>query len=204
MHSLLYGFITSLALIVSIGPQGAFILKQGLLKNHIFVICFICAFCDVVLMILGVFGLGSIIAKNRAVLVTVGILGVIFLLYYAFLNFKSAFKNREFALEKSENLPLKKAVLITLAVTLLNPAVYLDTIVILGSIGSSLEFDEKVLFTIGGLIASCGWFFLLGYGARALIPLFKNRLAWQSFDIAVGILMIAIAASIVNFVINEI
>lgn len=123
------GFFLSLSLIVAIGAQNAFIIKQGISRNHIFVVSGICFICDVVLMGLGIFGVGEFLAKNRILNLSITIIGIAFVLYYGLVSLKSAFfveSHPKFS--QSNSLPFKKTILLTLAVTLLNLHVYLDTI----------------------------------------------------------------------------
>jgi len=202
MNNITYGFLTSLSLIVAIGAQNAFVLKQGLSKNHIFIVCLICFLCDFALMAAGVFGVGAFLVQNQILLFVVTVCGIAFLLYYAFLNFKTALKGGEnFTQEASQNSNLKTAVFTTLFVTLLNPHVYLDTVVIVGSIGAGLSATQKAEFLAGSVAASFLWFFSLGFGARLLLPLFKSKKAWQILDTIIALIMLFIAVILVKYLI---
>ena len=149
MEFFLKGFFLTLSLIVAIGAQNAFIIKQGIMKNHIFVVSGICFICDVVLMGLGVFGVGEFLAKNRILNLLIASVGILFVLYYGFASLKSAFfaeSHPKFS--QSKSLSLKKTILLTLAVTLLNPHVYLDTVFVVGASALMFSFDEKIIFAL--------------------------------------------------------
>jgi len=199
LSNILYGFATSLMLIVAIGAQNAFVLKMGLRKCHVGVVCAICFVCDALLMSLGVFGVGSFLAHSRALLIAISALGVGFLLYYAWLNLREAARGGAFEVEQGAAMPIGRAVAGTLIVTLANPHVYIDTVLIVGSIGAGLVKSAKIAFLAGSVTASALWFFGLGYGARALLPLFRRRIAWQILDITVAVIMIIIAIKIALF-----
>lgn len=193
------GFFLSLSLIVAIGAQNAFIIKQGISKNHIFVVSGICFFCDVVLMWLGVFGIGEFLAKNRILNLLLASVGILFVLYYGFVSLKSAFFTESHPkFSQSNSLPLKKTILLTLSVTLLNPHVYLDTVFVVGASALMFSFDEKIIFACGALAASFLWFFGLGYGAlklsRILIKISKI------IDILIAVIMFFVAFSLFRYV----
>ncbi|MDH2923995.1 L-lysine exporter family protein LysE/ArgO [Nicoletella semolina] len=198
MATFFQGFIVSFGLIVSIGAQNAFILKQAILKQHIFWVVFICFACDIILMGVGVLGLGTLLSQSSLATLLLSLCGAIFLLAYGSRSFISAYRgNYELmSVEKNKQTSLKKTILITFAITLLNPHVYIDTIVIVGGIGSTLSFDQKVFFLLGALACSFTWFFGLGYGAGFLTPYFKKKRTWQILDILTGFFMYFIAGSL--------
>lgn len=203
MDSFVHGFVVCFGLIVSIGAQNAFLLKQGILKQHVFWIAFICFFCDVVLMTLGVLGLGSLIAQSPISSLILAIIGAIFLFTYGSRSFIAAYRGTgQLLTEQGGGLSLKKAIAITLAITLLNPHVYIDTVVIVGGIGGTLTYEQKIQFLIGALICSFLWFFGLGYGAGMLSRYFEKRRTWQILDSTTGLIMYAIAFSLILYAIN--
>lgn len=204
MDAFLHGFVVCFGLIVSIGAQNAFLLKQGILKQHVFWIAFICFFCDVVLMTLGVLGLGSLIAQSPLASLLLAIVGALFLLTYGSRSFVSAYRGTSqlLAMQDGQKGSLKKAVMITLAITLLNPHVYIDTVVIVGGIGGTLSFDEKMQFLFGALICSFIWFFGVGYGAGLLSRYFEKRRTWQILDTVTGLIMYGIAISLIFYSIS--
>lgn len=201
MDTFLHGFVVCFGLIVSIGAQNAFLLKQGILKQHVFWIAFICFFCDVVLMTLGVLGLGSLIAQSPLASLLLAIIGALFLLTYGSRSFVSAYRGTSqlLAMQDGQKGSLKKSVMITLAITLLNPHVYIDTVVIVGGIGGTLSFDEKMQFLLGALVCSFIWFFGVGYGAGLLSRYFEKRRTWQILDTVTGLIMYGIAISLIFY-----
>lgn len=205
MEQLLQGFFVSGSLIVAIGAQNAFVLKQGLLKQHIFWVSFTCFLCDFILICVGVMGLGSLISQSPMATLALAVVGALFLLVYGARAFRSAYQGSSgLSLDDSER-PAQsavKTVLITLGLTLLNPHVYLDTVVIIGGIASTLLFEQKLQFLLGAVFASGLWFFGLGYGARLLIPLFKRPKTWRILDFAIGCIMWLIAFSLARYALN--
>ena len=194
----LQGFFVSFGLIVAIGAQNAFVLKQGLLRQHVFWVCLICFLCDFILMSMGVLGFGSLISQSPIATLMLSLMGAAFLFWYGFRAFKSAHQGTSVLALDSQHQThtLGKTIATTLALTLLNPHVYLDTVVLVGSIASPLSLSEKYYFLIGAVLASATWFFGLGYGARLLTPLFKKPTTWRVLDTLIGIVMWAIAFSL--------
>ncbi len=204
MDSFLHGFIVCFGLIVSIGAQNAFLLKQGILKQHVFWIALICFVCDVLLMGIGVLRLGSLIAQSQLSSFILAVIGALFLFTYGSRSFIAAYQGSSQLLMQSDKSKssLKKAVLVTLAITLLNPHVYIDTVVIVGGIGGTLSFDQKIQFLMGALICSFLWFFGIGYGAGLLSPYFEKRRTWQILDSITGLIMYGIAFSLLIYAIS--
>ena len=200
MEIILKGFIVSFGLIVSIGAQNAFLLKQGIIRQHVFGIALICFVGDVLLMGLGVLGLGSILAELPVFSLVIALLGSAFLLTYGSRSFITAFKSADvLAMNGPQSASFKKVLWIAFAITFLNPQVYIDTVMILGGIGGQLDFRGKIEFLIGALSCSLLWFFGLGYGAQILSPYFKKRRTWQILDILTGLIMYTIAASLLFY-----
>ncbi|HDV7285127.1 LysE/ArgO family amino acid transporter [Mannheimia haemolytica] len=200
MDIFIQGFIVCFGLIVSIGAQNAFLLKQGILKQHIFWIALLCFLGDVFLMTIGVLGLGTLIAELPVLSFIISLLGAVFLLSYGSRSFISVFKSGEYLVASGENATsLKKALLITFAITFLNPHVYIDTVVIVGSIGGKLDFNGKIYFLAGALLCSFIWFFGIGYGAGLLSPYFAKRRTWQILDVITGLIMYFIAFSLLIY-----
>ena len=192
----LTGFIVGLSLIVAIGAQNAFVLKQGLKKQHIFLVCSICAFSDAILIALGVSGFGIVIERFPLVEKFARYGGAIFLVYYAIMSFRSAYMNQHKLIAKgSDTESAVKVTLICLGFTWLNPHVYLDTLILLGAV--STQYVDVQSFALGAISASFVFFFSLGYGARVLIPVFKNPRAWQILEFFIGVLMLSIAISLI-------
>jgi len=196
MSAYIAGFTLSLSLILAIGAQNAFVLKQGLKKQHVFVVCLICAGSDAILIVLGVSGFGMIVKESAWLGPLSRYGGAVFLGFYAVKSFMAAFGTAH-SLDPAEEISpsLKKSVIICLAFTWLNPHVYLDTVVLLGSISTQFETGE-LLFAYGAVTASFLFFFSLGYGARILIPFFQKPISWKVLDFVVGLVMSSIALSL--------
>lgn len=194
----LKGFGTGASLIMAIGAQNAFVLKQGICKNYVFVTVFICALIDALLICAGVMGFGRLISSNPLVLEIARWGGALFLIIYGLKSWHSVFKVESLKVDLTSELPnFSKSILILLAMSLLNPHVYLDTVILLGSIGTQFPDCERPYFIIGAIISSFVWFFALGYGARYLAPLFKNPLSWKILDGLIGCVMFLIAYSLI-------
>ena len=190
------GFSLGLSLILAIGSQNAFILKQGIKKQHVFAICCVCAFSDAILILLGVSGFGALIKQYPTIEIFARYGGAAFLMAYSLLSFKSALTT-DHALKASSKADdnFVKIILMSLAFTWLNPHVYLDTVVLLGSISTQYNPDHFT-FAFGAMSASVVFFFSLGYGARFLAPLFEKPRAWKILEFFVGITMAFLAISL--------
>ena len=199
MSALIAGFTLSFSLILAIGSQNAFVLRQGLKKEHVFVVCLICAVSDAILISLGVTGFSLIITTIPWIEPLARYGGALFLFIYGAMNFWSAFtSNESLNPADNQNAPLSKIVITCLALTWLNPHVYLDTLMLIGSI-STQYVGQKTEFTIGAVSASFFFFFALGYGARTLRPFFEKPMSWKILDfIIIGCIMWAIAFSLVK------
>ena len=191
--SFFHGFWLGFGLIVAIGAQNAFLLKQGLLRQHVFLLCLVASLCDSLLIILGVAGFGSFIRSQPFLIDIVKYGGVVFLSVYGLLAFWRAYNSDAMNIDSAKSSSLKVSLLTLLAFTFLNPHVYLDTVILLGAVSLSYVGFPLLLFTIGSCTASCLWFFLLGYGARTLAPLFSREVSWRILDIFIGFVMISLA-----------
>ncbi|WP_439272539.1 LysE/ArgO family amino acid transporter [Pseudochrobactrum sp. HB0163] len=192
------GFLLGLSLIVAIGAQNAYILRQGLLRRHVFILCLICALSDAVLIAAGVAGLGTLIAQSPSLIVLVTVAGAAFLLWYGFSAFRRAMHPDGLKADGSGAVSLKAAVATCLALTFLNPHVYLDTVVLLGSLSARFDGQARLAYGAGAALASFLWFFTLGYGARLLQPFFAKPFAWRVLDCLIGIIMWMIALSLLG------
>ena len=201
MNAPLQGFLVSGGLIVAIGAQNAFVLKQGLRRWQVLPIVLTCFLCDFSLMTLGVFGLGMLIGASRVASVALALVGALFLAVYGARAFRAAWRGgATMSADGTEAAgSTQQAVLLTLAITLLNPHVYLDTVVIVGGIAGTLSPAAKALFLCGAVAASALWFFALGFGARLLLPLFRRPLTWRLLDAVIGVVMWAIAFSLLRY-----
>ena len=195
----LQGLTLCFSLIITIGIQNSFVLKQGILKSHNLLIATLCSLGDAILIIAGVYGFGKILATHQLLLDFFYWGGVIFLFGYGLTSFYSAFKNNRLDLDSQPRiLDFKEALIKTLVVTFLNPNAYLDGCVLIGSISSKILEEEKFSFTLGAISASCIWFFLLSFCSRFLKPLFEKPISWKILDFMIGCLMFAIAISLIK------
>ena len=197
LHSYLQGFAIGLSLIVAIGAQNAFVLKQGLKKQAVFWVCFVCALSDSILVVLGITGFATVIQLYPELVGFAKWAGAVFLLWYGLQHVIQAFKSNQSLHAGSQNeIQLSKIIIVCLALTWLNPHVYLDTVVLIGSISTQFE-QTKLYFTLGVITASWFFFFSLGYGARVLIPVFANPKAWKVLDVVIALIMWSIAISLI-------
>jgi len=198
MNAFIAGLSLGFSLILAIGSQNAFVLRQGLKKEYVFIVCLICAISDALLISLGVSGFSLIITKAPWVEPVARYGGAIFLLFYGAKSFWSAYTTNESLLpSEKDSTSLAIIVATCLAFTWLNPHVYLDTVVLLGSI-STQYIGQKIEFAFGATLASFLFFFTLGYGARALTPIFANPKSWEILDFLIGVVMWVIAISLVR------
>ncbi|MEN5173651.1 LysE/ArgO family amino acid transporter [Acinetobacter higginsii] len=196
MTAFFYGLGIGFSLILAIGAQNAFVLKQGLKQQHVFWVCLICALSDSILIYLGVMGFSKIVIDFPLIVTIAKYFGAAFLFLYGLRNFYSAINNSS-SLNPSEieKDSLLKIIGMCLAFTWLNPHVYLDTVILVGSI--SVQFpDHLYLFAAGTILSSWIFFFALGYGARVLLPWFKKASSWRILDVVVGLMMWAIATKL--------
>ena len=200
LTSMLLGFGTGLSLIVAIGAQNAFVLRQGILRQHVLPIVLICGLTDALLEILGIAGIGFVVERAPVVLEVIRWGGVAFLLWYAWGAARRAMQpgvlvaaEGDAAGPGSDAGSLKRAVLACLAITYLNPHVYLDTMVLMGSVGNAQGDPARWWFAMGGGVASIIWFAVLGYGARALTRFFATPRSWQILDWIIVVVMLVIA-----------
>lgn len=191
------GFLLGFSLILAIGAQNAFVLRQGLRREHVFAVCLTCAMSDAILIAAGVAGFGVVVESAPWIQPVFRWAGASFLFVYGCVAILSAIRGGSGLRTDGEEPGNKRRVILTaLAFTWLNPHVYLDTFVLLGSI--STEYDgNQVWFGLGAMTASFVFFFSLGYGARLLAPFFARPAAWRVLDGVVGLTMWAIAATLV-------
>ncbi|MCP4120109.1 MAG: amino acid transporter [Desulfobacteraceae bacterium] len=191
------GFGVGAGLIVAIGAQNAFVLSQGIRRNHVIVIPLICSVCDAILITCGICGVGSLVASTPGLAKITAWGGALFLFWYGLNALRSAMKPGSLQASDPVSGTLTATVTATLGLTLLNPHVYLDTMVLIGTIGSQFAGEERRLFAMGAILASFVWFFGLSMGGRVLAPLFQRPVSWRILDSLVGITMWTIATSLV-------
>ena len=194
----LQGLLVGFSLILAIGAQNAFVLKQGLNKQHVFWICFVCALSDSVLILCGVFGFAKVIQGYPDILNIAQYFGAAFLFIYGAQHFYQAFTVQQGLIPSaSDESNLWKMLSIALAFTWLNPHVYVDTVVLIGSISTQF-MGHELYFALGAITASWVFFYSLGYGARLLLPLFRHAKAWKILDFIIGLIMWLIAISLIK------
>lgn len=193
IYALINGLLFGFSLILAIGAQNLMVLRQGLLMQHVFIVCLICALSDAILIQIGVFGMNSIAQYAPNIEKIMTWLGAAFLFTYGLLRWKAAF-TQDNALTLSEHTALsrKRIILTALAFTWLNPHVYLDTVLLLGTVANQFS-PYQIAFSIGATLASFSFFFSLGYGARLLRPLLSNPRVWQGLEFAIGLFMFYLA-----------
>lgn len=193
MDSLAAGLVTGLSLIVAIGAQNAYVLRQGLAREHVGVVVAICALSDVALIVAGVAGIGTIVEQAPTALTVVRWLGVAFLGWYGVSSLLRARRPESLRAEGRGAMSLRSAALRATALTWLNPHVYLDTVLLLGTIANHEGPSGRWWFAIGACAASVLWFTGLGYGARLAHRALASPRAWQVLDVLIGLVMLAIA-----------
>ncbi len=197
LTALAAGLGLGLSLIIAIGAQNAFVLRQGLRREHVFLVVAVCALSDAVLIAAGIAGLGALIHQVEWALVVVRIAGAIFLGWYGIRAAQRAVKPSALKADEGGVGMSRVAALGTvLALTWLNPHVYLDTVLLLGSIGGTYG-DNRWWFGLGAVIGSIAWFSALGFGSRALRPLFAKPLAWRVLDVVIAVVMLGLAVSLI-------
>jgi len=187
ISNFIQGFIIGSSLIIAIGPQNLYVINQGLKKNYILIVVLLCSLSDSLLIICGIYLSNSLLNLNESLIITMKLIGGIWLILYGINKIKNSnshnIENKEFN-ESS----LNKVVLTTLAITYANPHVYLDTVILLGSI--SVNFNNKFYFGLGAIVASFVFFFTLGYFSKFLSKYIKSKKVWFYIDNTMGALMI--------------
>ena len=193
--AVLAGLLFGLSLIVAIGAQNTYVIRQGIARAHVPTVVTICAVSDVILIAAGVAGLGAVVGHARGLLLTVRLLGAAFLLGYAALAARRALRRGPKIADGAAATSSWSAVAATcLAFTWFNPAVYLDTVVLLGSV--AVTRPDPWWFGGGAAVASIAWFAGLGFGARLVAPVFRQRRAWRALDVFVAVVMTVTAARV--------
>lgn len=198
---LLQGLFLGAGMIIPIGAQNAHVLNHGIKRNHHFLAATICMLCDVTLIALGVFGGAKLIATSPTLVTVISWGGILFLITYAGLSFRQVWqnnyeKNQQLANELNQKPWL--VIVATLSVTLLNPHVYLDTVMILGSVGGQFQGHERIAFAVGTMLASIIWFYSLSGAAAKMSPWLNKASVKRAIDFVVGLIMCAIASSLFN------
>ncbi|AFT99974.1 LysE/ArgO family amino acid transporter [Nocardia brasiliensis] len=194
----LSGLGFGLSLIVAIGAQNAFVLRQGVRGQHIFAVVAVCALSDILLIAAGVGGFGVVVESVPAVVTVVRYAGAAFLLGYALLAARRAFASAALTMDTAgATVALGATIATCLALTWLNPHVYLDTVVLLGSFANTYATPDRWFLGAGAMLGSVVWFAALGYGARLLGPIFARPVAWRVLDSGIAVMMTVLAVGLV-------
>ena len=196
--ALITGFFTGLSLIVAIGAQNAFVIKQGLLRSHVTLVVFVCAISDALLIIVGTGGLGRIIQSKPDLLNVIRWFGVIYLTWFGIKSVRSAFRNETLTASDKSAESWKKVLVTVLAMTYLNPHVYLDTVIFVGSLANQFE-SQRWYFALGASLGSILWFSALGFGARAASRFMTKPIFWKVLDYIIANVMFAVAIFLIFY-----
>jgi L-lysine exporter family protein LysE/ArgO len=186
------GILSGLALIIAIGAQNAFVIRQGLLRQHVLIVVLFCAISDALLIAAGTAGLGKVIESAPEVIEIVRWFGVTYLIFFGLKSLRSAFRHNSLTLEQGNLVSRKRTILTVLGLTFLNPHVYLDTVIFLGSIANQFPAD-KWFFSAGAMTASFLWFFFIGFGSKMAARFMVKVIFWKVLDLAVAIIMFTLA-----------
>jgi len=187
------GLVSGLALIIAIGAQNAFVIRQGLQRQHVLTVVLFCAISDALLIAAGTAGFGRAIESAPEVLEIVRWFGVTYLIFFGLKSIRSAFSHNVLTLEQAAVVSRRKIILTVLALTFLNPHVYLDTVIFLGSLANQFP-SEKWLFSSGAMAASFLWFFFIGFGSKMAARFMLKVIFWRILDLAVAAIMFTLAA----------
>jgi L-lysine exporter family protein LysE/ArgO len=196
VNTFITGLLTGLGLIVAIGAQNAFVLRQGLARRHVGIVVLICAFSDALLIAAGTAGFGAVLQGAPLVIVIFKWLGVAYLLWFAYGSFRRAFQTQSLqASDAAGTASLKTVVLTILGFTYLNPHVYLDTVIFVGSL-SAQHGSQNWVFAAGAMAASFLWFAGLGFGAKAASRYLSKPVFWRVLDTVIGLTMVTVAINL--------
>jgi L-lysine exporter family protein LysE/ArgO len=186
------GLIAGISLIMAIGAQNAFVIRQALTRQHVFVIVVFAVLADALLIAAGTAGLGALIEAAPIALEFIRWFGVLYLLWFAYNSVKNAFKGQALDAGQASKVSLKKVLATMFGFTFLNPHVYLDTVIFLGAIGNQFS-SAKWIFAFGAMTGSLIWFFSLGYGAKSLSRYMSKPIFWKVLDLVIAAIMVGIA-----------
>lgn len=193
---LIAGFFSGAALIIAIGAQNSFVLRQGIRREHVLPIVLVCAGADALLIVLGIAGLGALIQSVPYLLEVTRYGGASFLVAYGFVAARRALQPHQLTVDSGVGTSRRAAIATCLAFTFLNPHVYLDTVILLGSLANQWGENGRWVFGCGAAAASFVWFFALGYGASLLGPLFRKAGAWRVLDSLIALIMFGLGMAL--------
>ncbi|WP_027184405.1 LysE/ArgO family amino acid transporter [Desulfovibrio inopinatus] len=198
MEAFFSGFGLGAGLIIAIGAQNAFVLARGVHRDRAALAALICTCCDILLISVGVTGLGSLVASRPELVTLTALGGAIFLLWYGWCSLRSALQGGQLNPESTKPQSLRLFLATALAVSLLNPHAYLDTVVLLGGVSSQFPEAQRMMFGFGAMCASACWFFSLGLGGRLLAPVLRTKTAWRVLDGLICLTMWTLAANLLR------
>ena len=190
------GFALSMGLILAIGPQNIFVLRQGLLRSHVFAVCLVCSLADALLIAVGVLGIGAYLSGVEGAEFWISMAAALFIAGYGMMRVRSSMDPFGMSIGEEDGADLLPTLGTAMAFTFLNPHVYLDTVILIGSASSRYATDERASFAIGAMLASFLFFFALGYGARRLSSLLESPKSWRVIDRGIACVMFVIAGAI--------
>lgn len=200
MGIFLQGMGVGAGLIIAIGAQNAFVLTQGIRRQHHLLVAAICSISDMILIFAGAAGVGGLIAREPSLQAGAAWAGAFFLFWVGARALRGALTDKHLDEKKEIFVGIETVILTTLALTFLNPHVYIDTLLLIGSIGGQYQLSERLTFALGASTASFLWFFTLSFGGALLAPLFQKKLAWRILDILVCVTMWFIAWQLVSMI----
>jgi len=186
------GFLTGLSLIVAIGAQNAFVIRQGLARQHVFLVVIICTLSDLTLIAFGAGGLGKIVQSNASFLEVIRWFGVAYLTWFGIKTLRSVFKKEKLITSEYSSESIGKIARTTLALTWLNPHVYLDTVILLGTVSNQFK-EDRWIFSAGAMLASTLWFVAIGFGAQSAARFMSRSIFWKVLDGVIAAIMFSIA-----------
>ena len=201
MVALISGFVASLSLIIAIGAQNAYVIKQGLLRSHVTLVVVFCSLADAFFIILGIGGLGALVQSHPRVLEYIRWFGVVYLIWFAIKSVRAALSTQTLSVERTNEKSVITVLLSLFTFTFLNPHVYLDTVILLGSIANQFS-DHRWYFALGASIASLMWFTTIGYGARSASKYMTRPAFWKILDSIIALIMFSIAISLAFYNFN--
>ena len=203
LEAAISGYLVALGLIAAIGAQNAFVLRQGLRREHVGIIVLFCAAADAILIAAGVMGMAQALGERAGLAQALALAGAAFLTYYGWQALRRAVgTHRLQAKQGGDGMSRRAALLQVAAFTLLNPHVYLDTVLLMGSIGAQQAAPMRSWFVLGASTASVCWFSLLGFGSRRLAPWFARPRAWQILDALIAVTMFTLAVLLIRHLLN--
>lgn len=197
VSAFIQGMGVGAGLIIAIGAQNVFVLTQGIRKQYHWLTALICSMSDMLLIFVGAAGVGSFVAENHFLQTGSAWMGAVFLVWYGFRALLKVNSVTFLDVGKHDNSSMRIIVATALALTFLNPHVYIDTVILLGSIGGQYQAENRILFALGASTSSFLWFFSLSFGGALLAPVFQKSVSWKILNVLVCVTMWSIAVQLV-------